>query len=184
VIIDNHAESRRSPLTSSNGPSLDGGGSTEQRTGDERYKIVLDEAIRSLNHQQTVIDSMRSRVTVIVAAAALVSSFIGAPAFQLNDHVTWPTRLGLLALLSVLICAAVICVPRKWVFRSSANMLVQAIDAGFSLDEFRKRYSLDLEKWVDENEKKIRGMHWWFVGALGSLLAELLFWALQFRGWW
>ncbi len=84
---------------------------------DKRLEIVFSEALRALAHQQSLLDNLRSRATLLTTAAALVVSFPGVAA------VTGQLRLGFSAVLAagslagVLICSLVVCAPWwRWRF--------------------------------------------------------------------
>lgn len=47
------------------------------------YQIAYDEAVRALSQQQSTIDSLRTRAGLLLSAAAITTSFLGAQA--LND---------------------------------------------------------------------------------------------------
>lgn len=46
------------------------------------YKVAYDEAVRALSEQQAVIDSFRTRGGMLLSAAAVTTSFLGAQALQ------------------------------------------------------------------------------------------------------
>ena len=47
---------------------------------DKRLELVMAEALRALSHQQSLLDNLRSRATLLTTAGALVGSLVGAPA--------------------------------------------------------------------------------------------------------
>lgn len=147
---------------------------------DARLEIVFAEALRAVTHQQGVLDNVRSRATTLTGAAALVTPFFGTPVLQARDRAGWPTAVALVALAGVLASTFVICAPWwRWTFRASAAALLEAIDAGHDADSLRRHLAQDFERWVDQNEKKIRRLEWWFTAGLGFLLLELAAWVLQ-----
>ena len=155
-------------------------GVTTPAEPDERLEIVYAEALRGLTHQQGVLDNVRSRATTLTAAAALVTPFFGAPILQDRDRLSWPTPVALAALIGVLASTFVICMPWwTWTFRSSAAALLGAVDAGHDADSVRRHLALDFERWVDQNEAKIRRLEWWFTAGLAFLLVELIAWVVQ-----
>jgi hypothetical protein len=147
---------------------------------DARLEIVFAEALRAVTHQQGVLDNIRSRATTLTGAAALVTPFFGAPVLQARDRVGWPAAVALLALAGVLASTFIISAPWwKWTFRASAGALLGAIDAGHDVDSMHRHLAQDFERWVDQNERKIRTLQWWFTAGLGFLLVELVAWVLQ-----
>jgi hypothetical protein len=49
------------------------------------YKVAYDEAVRALSEQQNVIDSLRNRAGILLSAAAITTSFLGAQALDGGD---------------------------------------------------------------------------------------------------
>jgi hypothetical protein len=151
---------------------------------DKRLEVVMAEALRALSHQQALLDNVRSRATLLTTAATLVSSVLGAPAIA-HGHLGWPAAVALIGLVGVVACTCVICAPGwQWRFRSSARVLLEAVDGGHDLDSMRRNLAINFEDWLDLNERKIHTMQWWFVAGLGLLTAELLGWAIQYRDAW
>jgi hypothetical protein len=147
---------------------------------DKRLELAFNEALRALVHQQAVVDNLRTRVTMLTAAAALVTPFFGSPILQQRDRAGWPTLVALVALTGVLVSAFVVSVPWwRWTFRSSAGALLEAIDRGHDVDSMRRHLAQDFERWVRKNEKKVRTLEWWFTAGLVFLFIELAAWVLQ-----
>lgn len=147
---------------------------------DARLEIVFSEALRAVTHQQSVLDNIRSRATTLTAAAALVTSFFGSPILQARERMGWPTGVALLALAGVLAATFVVCAPWwTWTFRTSATALLTAVDAGHDTDSLRRHLAQDFEQWVDQNEKKLRRLQWWFTAGLAFLLVEVAAWVFQ-----
>jgi hypothetical protein len=149
---------------------------------DTRLEIVMDEALRALDHQHTSLESLRGRATLLTTAAALVASFFGSPMIGGGD-LRWTSVVAVVSLIGVLACTLIICGPWwKWHFRSSAGALLGATDAGHSVDSMRRHLSKSFEDWHDRNEARIRVLQWWFIAGLVLLMTELLALMLQFGG--
>lgn len=148
---------------------------------DDRIGLILDEAIRAIEHQQKVLDSIRARITWIVASSAIVTSFLGAPVFRNGSSpLSIPTTFALLAFFGVLLCSFIVGSPTwNWRFRSSPSVLLEWVDADVPLDRMRRELAILLEAWTDENEKKIEDLGSWFKGALFLLLVEVLAWSVE-----
>lgn len=151
---------------------------------DKRLELVMAEALRALSHQQSVLDNIRSRATLLTTAAALVSSLVGAPTV-VRGHVGWAAGAAFLALVGVIACTFVICAPWwQWRFRSSARVLLEAVDGRHDLDSMRRNLSVNFEDWLDANEERVQQLQWWFIAGLGFLGAELVGWAIEFQASW
>jgi hypothetical protein len=46
------------------------------------YKVAYDEAVRALSEQRDAIDSFRTRAGLLLSAAAITTSFLGAQALE------------------------------------------------------------------------------------------------------
>ncbi|SRR2546421_7446681 len=147
---------------------------------DRRLEIVFSEALRALAHQQSLLDNLRSRATLLTTAAALVISFPGVSAATGRLRLGAAAVVGAAALGGVLICCLVVCAPWwRWRFRSSASRLLDAVDAGHDVDSIRRNLARDFETWLDHNDRQIRVLQWWFTAGLFLLAVEVAAWAIQ-----
>jgi hypothetical protein len=156
---------------------------------DKRLEIVLGESLRALTHQQSLLDNLRSRATLLTTGAALVSTLPGVAAATgsrpAGRGAGVATALAIAGLVGVLLCALVICAPWwRWRFRTSATRLLQAVDAGHDVDSIRRHLARDFEIWVDQNDRRIRTLQWWFTAGLALLLFEIIGWVTQLAGAW
>jgi hypothetical protein len=146
---------------------------------DPRWELVYSEALRALTFQQSTLDNLRSRATLLTAGAALVSSALGAPSLSGNR---WgaASLVAIAALGGVLAAAGIICAPLwRWRFVASARQLSDAVDLGHSVDSMRRHLAADFETWLDTNERKLRRLQWYFTAGLALLLVEMLAWLTQ-----
>lgn len=146
---------------------------------DPRWELVFSEALRALSFQQSTLDNLRSRATLLTAGAALVSSALGAPSLSGNR---WGAAsiVAITALGGVLIAVGIICAPLwRWRFVASAGQLTKAVELGFSADTIRRNLAGDFESWLDRNERKLRWLQWYFTAGLALLLVEMVAWLIQ-----
>ncbi|KJK42793.1 hypothetical protein UK23_35590 [Lentzea aerocolonigenes] len=153
---------------------------------DRRLELVFTESLRALSYQQSSLDNLRSRVTLLTAGAALVSSSFIGTALQ-NPRWSVATVVAIVAMTGVLLLALLICAPMwRWTFVSSASQLLVAVELDHDLDSMRRHLALDFEKWLEANQKKLRKLQWCFVAGLVLLLAEVSAWCVQLaqsKGW-
>jgi hypothetical protein len=83
------------------------------------YELAYEEAVRALSQQQSVIDSFRTRAGLVLSAAAITMSFLGAQALRAGgpNAATW-IALGSFFLVDV--AALAILWPRSWEFTANA----------------------------------------------------------------
>ncbi len=146
---------------------------------DPRWELVFNEALRALSFQQSTLDNLRSRATLLTAGAALVSSALGAPSLSGNR---WgvASLVAILALGGVLAAAGIICAPWwRWRFVAKASALSEAVDLGHSVDSMRRHLAVDFESWLDRNERQLRRLQWYFTAGLALLLVEMIAWLTQ-----
>jgi hypothetical protein len=143
---------------------------------DPRLELVLGEALRALEHQQALLDNLRSRATLLTTAAALVGAYpLADPSARAAA-----TVLAASGLVGVLVCTSVICVPWwRWRFRTSATALLGAVDLGHTLDGMRRHLAVDFETWLDDNDRRIRMLQWWFSAGLAFLALQICGWAVH-----
>ncbi len=146
---------------------------------DPRWELVYGEALRALTYQQSSLDNLRSRATLLTAGAGLVGSALGVPAMS-GGRWGLPSVLAIAALGLVLAAAGIICAPWwRWRFVSSAARLTEAVDMGHSLDSMRSHLAGDFERWLDGNEKRLRLLQWMFTAGLVALAFEMMAWLVQ-----
>ena len=77
------------------------------------YKVAYDEAVRALSEQQAVIDSFRARAGLLLSAAAITTSFLGAQALESGSSspLSW---LALAGFVGVATASLAILWPREW----------------------------------------------------------------------
>jgi hypothetical protein len=147
---------------------------------DPRLEIVLNEALRALQHQQMLLDNLRSRATLLTTAAALVISFPGVSALTGRTRPGLPVVLAVVGLAGVLLCTLVVCAPWwRWRFRTSATRLLEAVDGGHDVNSVRRHLATDFEIWVNHNDRRIRTLQWWFTAGLVLLAVEIAAWTGQ-----
>jgi hypothetical protein len=92
----------------------------------EFERLASEAARRALDKQEAVLDELRSRCSVIIAASALSASFLGDDAF---NHPPWTLAALALAAFVVSMAASVhLLVPRRdtFVFTLSGTALYEA----------------------------------------------------------
>lgn len=119
----------------------------ERSNAESAYKLAYDEGVRALSQQQTVIDSFRTRAGLLLSAAAITTSFLGAQALAAGDPnlATW-TALASFFFLGVA-CLAILW-PREWEFTADPrDVIATYIEAEdpLPLDAIHRDLALHME---------------------------------------
>jgi hypothetical protein len=124
-----------------------------------QYELAYREALRAIERQEDDLDDLRSRAGLLVAAASVVTSVLGADAIK--DGVSGAETVALAAFL---LCAAgsvwVLLPTGDWTFKNSAQVLIEewVEKRGLSLTEMHRELALSHEKHFDDNAKAIRAL--------------------------
>ena len=152
-------------------------------TEDARKALVYDESRRAITQQQTALDALRTRTGVVIAAASIASSFLGAQA--LNDHPAFSiwSWLAIVAFGVVGVAAISVLWPRKnWFFSNNVDTLLSGYVEGeepASLDEMHVDVAEYNQKHWNENQEKLTKMYVAFQIACGALVLEIAFWLID-----
>jgi hypothetical protein len=99
-------------------------------TSDLLYKVAYDEAVRALAEQQSFVDSLRNRAGLLLTAAAITTSFLGAQALRGGDFdlFVW---LALAGFVGVSAASLTVLWPRPWeVTTSSRDVITPYVESG------------------------------------------------------
>ena len=89
---------------------------------DSVEKLAYDEAVRGLEPQRASLDALRNRTGTLMAAAALVTTFIGGRALQ-GDNSAW-TTVAIIAFVAVMATTFIVLLPWKLHFALPPAQLV------------------------------------------------------------
>lgn len=158
--------------------------SEEVKAPDERFTLVLDQAFRALKQQQDALDSLRDRAGTLVAAAALVSSFLGAATLAAK-HPACPavvlTVLALAAFLAVVIAVVIILWPYSWAWGIDAHrLLADYVEASppASLDVTRRSLAYHIANDVKKNQVQLDKLTTTLRVAVIAIGAEVTLWTI------
>jgi hypothetical protein len=145
------------------------------------YRIAYDEAVRGLSQQQSMIDSLRTRAGLLLSAAAITTSFLGAQA--LNDGgpsvATW---LALASFVSLSVAALAILWPHSLEFTANpVNVIENYIETEepLSVAEIHRDLSLHMHGSYAENLAGQKQLAFRFRLAGVLLTAEVVLWIID-----
>lgn len=141
------------------------------------YELAFDEAGRGLDAQERTVNELRSRGSVLIASAAIATSFFGTRAFG-DGHSVW-TWLAVVAFAALALCVLAVLWPRTdWSFNASASDLI----AGYiepdplSLPEIHRDLALHRSAAYDRNARQLATLFLVFRVGLGLLVVEVAAW--------
>lgn len=145
------------------------------------YRIAYDEAVRALSQQQSMIDSLRTRAGLLLSAAAITTSFLGAQA--LNDGgpgiATW---LALACFVGLSVASLAILWPHSLEFTANpANVIESYIETEepLSVAEIHRDLSLHMHGSYADNltGQKQLASRFRLAGVL--LTVEVILWIID-----
>jgi|ERR1035441_5329854 hypothetical protein len=153
----------------------------ETSDGDPRVTVIYEEAVRGWALQSSVLDELRSRTGVLLAAASVAAALLGSA--DLTKHETF-TFLGTLALIAfcvvVVLCVIVLWPTQGWTFTHDARLALEAyVEQDRTLDETRQNLAIRAEEYRDENDGKLTWKFRAFQGASLALGASVVLWLID-----
>jgi hypothetical protein len=144
------------------------------------YKVAYDEAVRALSEQQVVIDSFRTRAGLLLSAAAITTSFLGAQALNGGDSnlATWLAMTGFAGVAAI---SLAILWPRQWEFTANPRDVIQTYieaDEPAPIEELHRDLSLHMHNSYLENRKGLEQLAVFFQVASGMLTLEVILWII------
>lgn len=163
----------------------------ESVEADERLALVLEQAQRAITQQQHDLDNLRARAGTLVAAASLVSGFLGAETLR-DSSLPAPALVclvvALVALAVALLAAGYILHPRVWMWGIDVWALLRdyvepAEQAPASLDELRRDLAWFMQRDVNRNNAQLTKLFRALTIGISAIGVEVVAWtlALAFR---
>ena len=154
--------------------------------------IGYDEALRTINSQSNVLDELRGRAGTLLAAASLVTSFLGGAVLAsptlTSGVMTRPSISvwGWTAISAFCVIGAVSLIilwPYTWRFdMNPVSIITSAEAAGLNANELK----LDLAGFhrnnFESNQWKLDWLFWAFRLGCAALVLEAIAWILDLRG--
>jgi hypothetical protein len=164
------------------GPADQGNGGS---TGDERIALVYEESQRGLEAQAAVLDNMRTRTGVLIAAASIATSFLGGQALADGAAICGWRLAATIAFCAVTVLAFAVIAPWwGWKFTRTVSAMKAGYidDPDWSPDEMRLELAQENGEWKAANKRKLNCMFWLFRAAVLCLGASVVFWLLALAG--
>jgi hypothetical protein len=144
-------------------------------SADSLERIAHDAAVRALDKQERVLDELRARTGVLLAASALAASFLGDAGFARSVP---PSLLAALIACAATIAASVfILVPRRHQFVfgvAGAEVFAWLYDAKDDVGEMHRRLVYELQRLWEANDARLQPLFRAYRFAAGMLVVEVL----------
>ncbi|HEY2053201.1 MAG TPA: hypothetical protein VGH14_04620 [Solirubrobacterales bacterium] len=138
-------------------------------------KLAYEAALRGLDKQEGLLEELRTRTGVLLAASSLAASFLGQQAFQ-DPHPHGPAIVALVAFVISIAASVFILLPKsKLIFSLRGAGLYEGL-YGIREDsaEVYRRLAYDLDRFWESNDRKIRWLIKAFTVGATALVVEIL----------
>lgn len=139
-------------------------------------RLAYEAAQRALDKQERLIDELRSRTGLLLAAASLAASFLGREAFA-GDPKDGLAILALVAFLVAVAASVYVLLPKseKFVFALVGGGLYEGLyEVRDDLAEVYRRLAYDLDRFWDDNDVELQKLFRAFRSAALALTAEIV----------
>jgi hypothetical protein len=139
-------------------------------------EIAYNEAVRGLDEQAAALREVRSRSGTLLAAASLVTAFLGAD--PLTEPLGGAAWVAVAFFVLVATCSVLILLSGDWKFSASPRMIFQEVESAGtgSVEAAYEELAHQLEAAHDENEERLDRTHWLIRGASVFLAIEVGTW--------
>lgn len=145
---------------------------------DQLYKVAYDEAVRALSEQRAAIESVRARAGLLLSAAAVTTSFLGAQALQ-EGSAGFCTWLALLSFVAMASASLAILWPRSWeLTANSRDVIERCVESGeeIQVEGLYRALSLRMQSSFSVNHRGLVELALLFQVASGLLTIEVVLW--------
>jgi hypothetical protein len=139
-------------------------------------RLAYEAALRALDKQERLIEELRSRTGLLLAAASLAASFLGREAFA-EDPKRGLAILALVAFLLAVGASVYVLLPKtgKFIFAMVGAGLYEGLyELRDDLGEVYRRLAYDLDRFWDDNDVELQKLFRAFRLAAVGLSAEIV----------
>ena len=140
-------------------------------------ELSYAQAIRALDLQERGIDQLRNRAGVVLTAASVTASFLGAQTIQHTTHLGVLEILALTSLAGSICLSIYILLPKQgFVFSVSAPRVYERLYSE-DPDEAQRQLLYWFEDYWSDNQDKIVNLGRFFFAASMALVFQFVFWS-------
>jgi hypothetical protein len=144
-------------------------------------QLSYELSLRTLSQQESSLNELRARTATLIAAASLVTSFLGGAAIARDGLDGWSV-VALIAFVASIALATWVLLPKEHLIFSvhGSALFEDEIKADiFEIRETHRRLAYWLDGYHAENEPKVFQLFAFYRWSTVALLGEVLFWSLQ-----
>lgn len=152
---------------------------------DPRKELAYNESLRALTQQASVLDALRTRTGILLAAVSVTATFLGSTALDGESLAGWSCA-GAIAFAVAVLAALGVLLPRdEWEFSMDANKIIDGyIDdpEPASLDEMHLEFARLNQGCFQKNKRRLRWLFWAFRISVAGLAMSISFWLVAIAG--
>ena len=153
---------------------------------DPRKELAYNESLRALTQQASVLDALRTRTGILLAALSVAATFLGSKGLA-DDSLTGFGLAGICAFAVAALAALGVLLPRdKWEFSMDANTIIDGYiedpDEPASLDEMHLEFARLNQNCFEENRRRLGWLFWSFRISVAGLAVSIAFWLVAISG--
>ena len=146
-------------------------------------QIAYETGLRALDKQERVLEELRARTGLLLAAASLAASLLGREAF-VEASPAWLVVVALAAFVITLAASLYVLLPRRgFTFALGGPAVYEQLYVHRTdLDEVHRILAYDVQRFWDENDARLQPVFFAFRIGVGALAVEVLSLALLVSG--
>jgi hypothetical protein len=139
----------------------------------ELAELAFEQSQNRLDKQERVLEELRARTAVLLAASSLAASFLGNEAFGESG---WDATavVAAAAFLVTMLAAVYVLLPRKRFVFSLIGSAVYEQFYGLEQEEIHRRPAYDLDRFWEENDLRITKLRQGVQLSAAGLIVEVL----------
>jgi hypothetical protein len=136
-------------------------------------QLAFVQSQRRLDKQERLLEELRARTAIVLAASSLAASFLGNEAFGGSGSWAIAAVAGVAFLVTILAAVYVLLPRKRFIFALIGSALYEQL---YDLEqaEVHRRLAYDLDRFWEENDLEIASLRRGVQLAAGGLLVEVL----------
>jgi hypothetical protein len=154
---------------------------------EEAERLVYEESVRALGQQRELLDGLRNRSGILVAATSVATAFLSAQALVPHEDLDGLAWSAIILFCTVVLLSLAVLIPWRWTFAHHPHALIgvhlewEDPPQDWRPSSLHEMYR-DLSYWngvhYDENGRKLQVMFGIFALACVALAAEIILWLI------